>query len=51
LLEIFLARVERLNPKLNAVITLDAEPARQRADEADRAFAPVRCAARCTACR
>jgi amidase len=39
LLEHFLARVERLNPKLNAVVTLDAERARARADEADRALA------------
>jgi amidase len=31
--------VERLNPKLNAVITVDAERARERADEADRALA------------
>jgi amidase len=39
LLEHLLARVERLNPKLNAAITLDADRARQRADEADRALA------------
>jgi amidase len=39
LLEHQLARVERLNPRLNAVVTLDAENARRRADEADAALA------------
>jgi amidase len=33
------ARVERLNPTLNAVVTLDLEAARARADEADAALA------------
>jgi amidase len=39
LLEHLLARVERLNPKLNAVVTLEADRARLYADEADRALA------------
>jgi amidase len=39
LLEHQLARVERLNPKLNAVVTLDVERARRRAAEADAARA------------
>ncbi|HWP66981.1 MAG TPA: amidase [Candidatus Limnocylindria bacterium] len=39
LLEHYVARVERLNPTLNAVITLDLEAARARADEADAALA------------
>src|SRR5580765_1446578 len=39
LLEHYLARVERLNPRLNAVVTLDLERARRRADEADAARA------------
>jgi amidase len=39
LLEIYLARVERLNPPLNAVVTLDAERARKAADAADRSRA------------
>jgi amidase len=39
LLEHLLARVERLNPKLNAAITFDAGRARWRADEADRTLA------------
>jgi amidase len=34
-----LARIERHNPRLNAVVTLDAENARRRADEADAAVA------------
>jgi amidase len=39
LLELFLERVGRLNPAINAVVTLDAERARQRADAADAALA------------
>jgi len=39
LLEHYLGRIERLNPKINAVVVLDAERARRRADEADAALA------------
>jgi amidase len=39
LLETLLARVERFNPELNAIVVLRADAARQRADEADRARA------------
>jgi amidase len=39
LLEHFLARVEKHNPALNAVVTLDVERARARAAEADAALA------------
>ena len=39
LLEHHLARVERLNPRINAIVTLDVEAARRRADAADRAVA------------
>jgi amidase len=39
LLDEYVRRVERLNPKLNAVVTLDVERARRRADEADAALA------------
>ncbi len=39
LLDHYLARIERLNPKLNAVVTLDVERARKRAAAADRALA------------
>lgn len=39
LLELYLARVERLNPRLNAIVTLDVERARASADAADAARA------------
>jgi amidase len=39
LLEHYLARIERWNPALNAVVALDAERARAAADAADRALA------------
>src|SRR5262245_46208904 len=39
LLDHYLARIARLNPALNAVVTLDVERARARAAEADRALA------------
>jgi amidase len=39
LLEHYLARVERLNPPLNAVVTLDADGALEDADTADAALA------------
>ena len=38
-LEHFLARVEKYNPKLNAIIWLDAERARERARKADAVLA------------
>src|SRR5262245_43101533 len=38
-LEAHLAKIEEHNPKLHAVVSLDAEKARQRAREADRALA------------
>src|SRR5690349_23676034 len=39
LLECYLSRIEALNPGLGAVVTLDAERARQEAAEADRRLA------------
>jgi len=36
LIESYLARIERFNPAINAVVTLDADGARRRADQADR---------------
>jgi amidase len=39
LLDHYLARVERLNPPLNAVVTLDPDGARRAADDADAAMA------------
>ncbi|MEO3760261.1 amidase family protein [Mycobacterium sp. B14F4] len=37
LLELYLDRIDRLNPSLNAVVTLDADGARRAADAADAA--------------
>jgi amidase len=39
LLEHYLTRIEEFNPKLNAVVTIDADRARERADAADQALA------------
>ena len=39
LLEVYLERVQRLNPQLNAVVTLDADGARRAAGAADAALA------------
>jgi amidase len=39
LLELYLARIERFGPQINAVVTLDAERARERARRADDARA------------
>lgn len=41
LVELHLERIERLDPDLHAVVTLDAEGARRTADELDAAPAPV----------
>lgn len=38
LLEIYLDRIERVNPGINAVVTIDRGRARREADEADRAI-------------
>jgi amidase len=38
LLEMYLERVERLSPELNAIVHLKADEARKRADEADAAL-------------
>ena len=39
LLDFYLERVQRFNPRLNAIVQVDEERARARADEADRALA------------
>jgi hypothetical protein len=39
LLDAYVARIEKLNPMVNAVVTLDVDRARQRALEADAAWA------------
>src|SRR5919201_4454467 len=41
LTELYLARIERLDPQLNAVVTLDADRALARADELDEKPEPV----------
>lgn len=50
-LEAHLTQIERHNPALNAIVTLDAGHARERAREADDALAEVLCGVRCMACR
>src|SRR3984957_17600131 len=39
LLELYLGRVERFNPMLNAIVVMDLPASRQRADAADAALA------------
>ena len=39
LLDFYLERVQRFNPRLNAIVQVDEERARARSDEADRALA------------
>jgi amidase len=39
LLDLYLQRLERYNPKINAIIFKDVEGARKRAKQADRALA------------
>ena len=51
LLQAFLDRIERLNPALNAVVTLDADRAMRAASAADEAVARAAPSARCTASR
>ena len=51
LLELYLERVERVNPAINAVVALNADSARTRAREADQSLAVARAGARCTGCR
>jgi amidase len=51
ILEHFLARVAKYNPKLNAIIWLDAERARKRAKAADTALAWSEIGGHSTACR
>ena len=51
LVELYLERIERLDPLLNAFRVVLAERAREEADEADRRVAAGRDARRCSACR
>jgi amidase len=50
LLDHHLARVERFNPALNAVIWTDRDAARERARQADQVLARGETGGRCTAC-
>ena len=50
-LECFLERVERFNPKINAVVQLDADRARERAARPTARRGGARTSGRCTACR
>ncbi len=50
LLRHYLERIDRLNPAINAVVTLD-DTAFDRAEEADVATSLVRRGDRCTGCR
>ena len=51
LLDLYLARVERYDGALNAVVVRDFDRARARARAADRALAKGEPGGRCTACR
>jgi amidase len=51
LLDLYLARAERFNPALNAVIAWQVDEARARARKADAALAKVRRGGRSTASR
>ena len=51
LLEHYLARVERLNGPLNAVVTLDPDGAREPRTPPTRRRRAATTSARCTACR
>jgi amidase len=46
-----LARIDRLNPAINAIVTLDAEGARAAADAADAALMAGEEVGPCTSCR
>ena len=41
LLELYIERYERLNPKINAIVATDLDAARDRAKQADEALAKV----------
>lgn len=51
LLQAHLDRIEEVNPRVNAIVTLAADRARQEAAEADRDLARGARTGRCTACR
>ena len=51
LLDVYLSRLEAINPAVNAIVTVDAEVARTRAGEADEAMARGDVWGPLTACR
>jgi amidase len=51
LLDHYLARAERYNPALNAMVAWQVDQARQRARDATPPWHAARSGARCTACR
>jgi len=51
LTDLYLDRIARYNPSLNAVVTLDADYARGRAARRTRRPRAVRLGVRCMACR
>ena len=51
LLDFYLARAERYNPALNAIVAWQVDKARERARAADAALGTARYGARCTASR
>jgi len=50
LLDLYLGRIERYNPEINAVIFMDVKAARKRAKAADRTLAKGELGVPCTAC-
>ena len=50
LLDLYLERVAKHNPSLNAIIAMDVDGARKRARAADRALARKQGGGCCTAC-
>jgi amidase len=51
LLDLYLARVEKYNPGINAIIAMDPKAARKRARAADAALTRATCGGRCMGCR
>ena len=51
LLDVYLARVEKYNPRLNAIVVLDRDGARRRARAADAALTKGNAGGRSTVCR
>jgi len=50
LLDLYIARMEKHNPRINAIVTTDLDAARKRARAADAALRKGQPWGRCTAC-